>query len=80
MAHPTDYASIRDISKLKLSNRFIDVPHLPTHGDTLVYNFIRQNANWSIDSIVNYCLQFYSEFGVDKQMIAKHMKSYILEK
>jgi lysozyme family protein len=80
MAHPTDYPSQRDISRLHLSNRpKIQIYH-GSHADTLVYNFLRENPNWAIDSLVTYLLKQYSGFGVTKQIIAKHIRLYILEK
>lgn len=80
MAHPTDYASMRDISRLRLSNRPKIQSYQGTHAEVLIYNFLRENPNWSLDSLYTYCMNQYSEFGVTKSTIANQVKLYINEK
>jgi hypothetical protein len=79
MAHPLDHQSVRDISKLKLSNRTHASYH-GSHADTLVYNFLRENPNWAIDSLVSYLLATYSDYGISREIIASQIKMYIMTK
>jgi hypothetical protein len=79
MAHPLDHQSIRDISKLKLSNRMASSYH-GSHADTLVYNFLRENPNWAIDSLVSYLMATYSDYGISREIIASQIKMYIMTK
>lgn len=80
MAHPTDYASQKDISKLRLSNRKMVSSYHGSHADTLVYNFLRENPNWAIDSLVSYLLATYSDYGISREIISNQIKAYIMEK
>jgi hypothetical protein len=77
MAHPTDYASMQDIHKLKKSSQ----PHSYDNQNAyhLVLNFLRSNPNWSIDSLVTYCLRQYSDFGVNRSIISQAITTYISE-
>ena len=88
MAHPTDYASQIDISRLRKSPSQMNISSHSqaireskfSNANTLVYNFLRENPNWAIDSLVSYCLSQYSDFGVTKEIISDQIKIYILEK
>ena len=80
MAHPTDYNSQKDIHKLRLSNRPKIVSYHASHANILVHNFLRENSNWAIDSLVTYLMRQYAEFGVTKEIVAHEIKSYIIEK
>lgn len=78
MAHATDYASMADIHKLKRSSQPLSYDNQNAYH--LVLNFLRTNANWSIDSLVRYCMSQYADFGVTPQIIASAIKTYINEK
>jgi len=80
MAHPTDYPAQKDISKLRLSsNRNLGVEtYHGSHAQILVYNFLRANPNWAIDSLVKYLLHTYKEFGVTREIISDQIKLYIM--
>lgn len=77
MAHPTDYQSMQDISKLKRSS-----PKTPPieNGYILITNFLDQNPNWAIDSLVTYLLHTYSDYGVTREMICKAIRNYIMSR
>tara|TARA_R110000868_G_scaffold63090_3_gene190158 strand:+ start:377 stop:700 length:324 start_codon:yes stop_codon:yes gene_type:complete len=59
-------------------------PYLPNshhhHAYTLVLNFLRDNSNWSIDSIFTYCLKQYSDFDVTPAIISRAISTFIDEK
>ena len=76
MAHPTDYASMNDIHKLKRSS----TRNAPSNADILVYNFLRENPNWAIDSLVSYLLATYSDYGISREIISNQIKAYIMQK
>lgn len=77
MAHPLDHYSQQDLSKLKRSSSH-NKP--ASNADILVYNFLRENPNWAIDSLVKYLLSTYSDYGISREIIANQIKSYIMEK
>lgn len=77
MAHPCDYASMKDISRLKKSSNHAKPPE---NAYILVLNFLRSNPNWSIDSLVRYCMSQYADFGVTPQIISAAIVTYIDEK
>lgn len=72
MAHPTDYPSQRDAYKEVIKPDF--------YPNVLVYNFLRENPNWALDSLVSYLLSQYSDFEVTKSIISDQIKIYIMEK
>jgi len=76
MAHATDYASMADIHKLK---KYSQPKPIYDNSYHLVLNFLRTNANWSIDSLVRYCMSQYADFGVTPTIIASAIKTYIEE-
>jgi hypothetical protein len=91
MAHATDYASQSDISKLRKApssmnpriklSKIIDKTSMrDSHAHILTSNFLRENSSWSIDSAYNYCMQYYAEFGITKEIFASALNAYILEK
>ena len=91
MAHPCDYYEKQTFitnnrSKLKMSpstmNRQKDksVPAGDSHAYILASNFIRENETWAISSAYDYCLKYYGEFGLTKQIFALAMHDYILLK
>ena len=79
MAHPCDYPSQKDISRLRhspLTPRKI-IMDQASHGRILVAQFLRDNPTWAIDSLVSYCLTYYRDYLVDHSVIADCMKDYI---
>jgi hypothetical protein len=88
MAHPTDYASMRDISKLskspstmnRKSMKTIDTLLSEEHAITLARNFLHQNPNWAIDSLVSYLMTQYADFGMTKEIISNQIKAYIMSR
>ena len=79
MAHPTDYASQNDISRLRRSNHN---PHkiVESNAYVLAINFLNQNPNWAIDSLVSYLLATYSDYGMNREVISQAIKTYIMDK
>ena len=77
MAHPLDHQSIQDISRLRRSStRSASI----SNADILVYNFLRENPNWAIDSLVSYLLATYSDYGISREIISNQIKAYIMQK
>ena len=76
MAHPTDYPSQRDISKLRKSSQPKIQPQTP---HDIVNHFLSNHAHWSIDSISKYLLMTHKG-EVTKHHISEGIKSYIFGK
>lgn len=87
------YINLTKRSKLTLSPSSMNPsPHLQPHNSPysldsshhhayiLVCNFLRNNANWSIDSIFTYCLQQYKDFDVTPAIISRAISTFIDEK
>ena len=91
MAHPCDYYEkstyTGNRSKLKMSPSTMNRKSLESknpagdsHAYILASNFIRENDTWAIKSAMDYCLKYYSEFGLTKEIFALAMHDYILSK
>ena len=95
MAHPCDYYEkstyTGNRSKLKMSpstmNKTIKLSGnvdktsvSDSHAYILASNFIRENETWAISSAYDYCLKYYAEFGLTKEIFALAMHDYILSK
>lgn len=50
------------------------------HARILVNNFLQDNSTWALDSIYSYCLKYYADYGVTKQLLASCIHSYIMGK
>lgn len=100
MAHPTDYPSQKDISRLRKSpsqmnpnsqshSQLLDLPShsqlaqispelgKQIYAKTLISNFLSSNPNWSLDSLYDYCMRQYADYGVSNSIIAECVKEYI---
>jgi len=51
-----------------------------SHAYILASNFIRENETWAIKSAYDYCLKYYSEFGLTKEIFALAVSDYIMSK
>ena len=76
MAHPTDHASVQDISRLRKSN--IQKVQ-PQSAYEIVDHFLSSHAHWSIDSICQYLLITHKGM-VTKHHISEGIKKYIFSK
>ena len=74
MAHATDYHSIQDIHKLKMSSQS---KMQPQNAVEIVNNFLSSHAHWSLDSIVQYLTLTYKNDGVTREIISECVKYYI---
>jgi hypothetical protein len=84
MAHPTDYPSQRDISRLLKSSSYMN-PNSHDHEQiknarTLIKNFLLQNSTWAVDSIIDYCLRTYRDYGVTRKIIADEIRAYVMNR
>jgi hypothetical protein len=81
MAHALDHMSQKDISKLRKSPSTMNPKsHATTyepHAKTLVSNFLSSNPNWSLDSLYDYCMRQYADYGVSNSIISQCVKEYI---
>ena len=49
-------------------------------GHRMARKFLLENPTWSIDSIVNHLLTYYSDYGVTKDIVAAEIKDYVMER
>ena len=49
-------------------------------GHRMARKFLLENPTWSIDSIVNHLLTYYSDYGVTKAIVAAEIKDYVMER
>lgn len=91
MAHVTDYQSTDKSSHLSRLSKSPSSMNPSSHkniydgneidnANILVYNFLRSNPNWAIDSLVSYLLKTYVDYGVTRKIIASQIHNYILSK
>jgi len=77
MAHPCDYASQSDISRLRKSNP--NPGRAPeSNGNLIMRSFLRENPNWAIDSLVTYALREFKDYGISRKIIADEIKFYVM--
>lgn len=74
MAHPCDYSSQSDITRLKKSSQ---PKFIPQNATEIVNNFLSNHPHWSLDSIVRYCLITFKSDGVDRTIVSNCIKYYI---
>lgn len=65
---------------IKLSSPADKTSMKDSHAYILASNFIRENETWAISSAYDYCLKYYGEFGLTKEIFALAMHDYILLK
>ena len=65
---------------IKLSGPVSTVTMKDSHAYILASNFIRQNDTWAIRSAYDYCLKYYAEFGLTKEIFARAVSDYVLSK
>jgi hypothetical protein len=84
------YVNLTSTSKLKKSPSTMNPQsHIPPHNSPypadsahhhayiLTCNFLRNNSNWSIDSIFTYCLIQYKDFDITPAIISRAISAYI---
>lgn len=96
MAHPCDHyekstytgnrskilksPSTMNPKVIKLSGKVDKTSISDSHAYILASNFIRENETWAIKSAMDYCLKYYAEFGLTKEILALAISDYILSK
>ena len=65
---------------VKLKSNVSTVTMKDSHAYILASNFIRQNDTWAIRSAYDYCLKYYAEFGLTKEIFALAVSDYVLSK
>ena len=65
---------------IKLKSPVSKVSIKDSHAYILASNFIRENETWAIKSATEYCLKYYSEFGLTKEIFALAVSDYVLSK
>ena len=70
----------RTSTTIKLSGNVDKQNVCDSHAYILASNFIRQNDTWAIRRAYDYCLKYYAEFGLTKEIFALAVSDYVLSK
>lgn len=83
MAHVCDYQSFASKQNFRLSRSSSLIPNLLTNHNPkdyayiLTLNLVTQNPTWALDSLFNYAMRQYADYGITPRIFSKAVKTYI---